>query len=119
MNSLNQKFDNIDEYVVTFPKNVQEILQKIRKIVKDASPDITEGIAYDMPTYKLNDRLVMHFAAFKKHIGLYGITMGEFREELEPLLAHRGTIQLKYSEPIPYDLVKSLVKIRVNNILSK
>ncbi|MEO6729093.1 MAG: DUF1801 domain-containing protein [Candidatus Dojkabacteria bacterium] len=113
------KFVDVDDYIKQLPNNVQEILQNIRKIVKDASSDIKEEIAYDMPTYKLNDELVLHFAAFKNHIGLYGITLGEFQEELEPLLAHRGTIQLKYSEPIPYDLVKSLVEARVKQLLNK
>lgn len=111
--------ETVDSYIARFSEDIQEILKKIRKVVLDSNPDIVEGIAYDMPSYKLDDQLVLHFAAYKKHIGLYGITLGEFKEELEPMLAHRGTIQLKYSEPIPYDLVKSLVDARIKNILTK
>ena len=107
---------SVENYVSQFPENIQEILKKISQIIKENAPGVTEEIAYDMPSYKLNGQLVMHFAAYKKHISLFGITLESFKEELAPLLHHAGTIQLSLEKPIPYDLIERLVKARLKEL---
>ena len=104
----------IDEYIKNFPKDIQEILEKIRQIVKELAPAATETIAYQIPTFKLNKNLV-HFAAFKDHIGLYPTPSGttKFAKELAPYKHAKGSIQFQLNEPIPYDLIKKIVAFRV------
>ncbi|MGE5845223.1 MAG: iron chaperone, partial [Ignavibacteria bacterium] len=69
------KFETIDEYIKTFPEDVQKILQKIRETIKEAAPGAEEAISYQMPTFKLNGNLV-HFAGYKNHIGFYPTPSG-------------------------------------------
>lgn len=108
-------FKNIDEYIATFPNNVQIILQELRQAIKDAAPEAKEAISYQMPTYKLNGNLV-HFAAWKNHIGFYPggpSAIEAFKKELSPFKQSKGTIQFPTDKPIPFDLVKKIVKFRV------
>jgi uncharacterized protein YdhG (YjbR/CyaY superfamily) len=104
----------IDEYIAGFPTEIQEILQKIRTVIKTAAPDATEKISYQMPTFFLSGNLV-HFAAFKKHIGLYPTPSGveAFQEELAPYVKAKGSIQFPLDKPIPYDLISQIVAYRV------
>src|SRR5829696_5772324 len=108
----------IDEYIADFPPNVQEILQKIRVIVKEVAPDAQEAIKYRMPTFTLKGNLV-HFAAFKNHIGFYPAPQGieEFKEELSAYKGAKGSVQLPYDKPIPFDLISRIVQFRVKNNL--
>jgi uncharacterized protein YdhG (YjbR/CyaY superfamily) len=104
----------IDEYIANFPQDIQEILEKIRTVIKDAAPNAEEKISYQMPTFFLNGNLV-HFAAFKKHIGLYPTPSGveEFQQELSPYLKAKGSIQFPLDKPIPYDLIGKITAFRV------
>jgi uncharacterized protein YdhG (YjbR/CyaY superfamily) len=110
----------IDEYIAGFPPEVQEILQKIRMIVREAAPDAEEKISYQMPTFYLHGNLV-HFAAFKNHIGFYPVPSGieAFKEELSKYEGGKGSVQFPLSQPIPYDLVSRIVKFRVKENLEK
>lgn len=110
----------IDEYIQQFPKDVQEILQEFRKIIQEEAPDAKETISYGLATFKLNGNLV-HFGAFKEHIGFYPVPSGieAFRKELAPYIKGKGTIQFQLNEPIPYDLVRKIVKYRVIENLKK
>ena len=110
----------IDEYIKQFPEGIQSILEKIRKTIRKAAPDATETISYQMPTFKLNGNLV-HFAAFKNHIGFYPVPSGieAFKEELLPYIAGKGTLRFPLGEPIPYDLIEKVVAYRVKENLSK
>ena len=83
MQAPKKQFKTIDEYVATFPQNVQEILQELRQTIKDSAPNAKETISYQIPTFKLNGNLV-HFAAYKNHIGFYPTSSGikEFQKEL-------------------------------------
>ena len=110
----------IDEYIAGFPKDIQAILQKIRKIVKKAAPDAQEKISYQMPTFYLNGNLV-HFAAFKHHIGFYPTPSGtaKFQKEISKYKAAKGSIQFPLDEPIPYDLITKIVEFRVKENLAK
>jgi uncharacterized protein YdhG (YjbR/CyaY superfamily) len=111
---------NIDEYIAKFPIEVQEKLQKIRKIVRDAAPEATEKISYQMPTFYLYGNLV-HFAAYKKHIGFYPTPSGitSFDEELAPYKRAKGSVIFPLDKPIPYDLIDKIVRFRVAENLQK
>lgn len=107
-------YKDIDAYIATFPEDVQVILEKIRKTIHEAAPDATEAISYQMPTFKLNGNLV-HFAAYKKHIGFYPTPNGVsgFKEELSKYPTSKGAVQFPLDRPIPYDLIKRIVEYRV------
>jgi uncharacterized protein YdhG (YjbR/CyaY superfamily) len=110
----------IDEYIAIFPPDVQELLQQVRKTIKEAAPGAEETIKYQMPTFTLKGNLV-HFGAFKKHIGFYPVPSGieAFAEELAPYRTGKGSIQFPFDEPIPYDLITKVVKFRVEENLRK
>jgi uncharacterized protein YdhG (YjbR/CyaY superfamily) len=112
------QYGTIDEYIKTFPENVQVILEKMRQTIRDAAPGAVEAISYQMPTFKLNGRNLVHFAAFKGHIGFYPIPSGieAFKEELSPYKQGKGSVQFPLDKPIPYDLVERIVKYRVKEI---
>jgi uncharacterized protein YdhG (YjbR/CyaY superfamily) len=114
MESNSKTLTTIDEYIAGFPKNIQVILQKIRQTIKDAAPEAEEAIAYQMPTFKLKGNLV-HFAAFKNHIGFYPIPSGieRFKAELSVYKQGKGSVQFPLDKPIPYDLIKRIVEFRV------
>lgn len=113
-------FQTIDEYIAMFPKELQEKLQTLREVIKTAAPQAGEKISYQMPTFTLNGNLV-HFAAFKNHIGFYPTPSGitAFDEELSRYKKAKGSIQFPIDEPIPYDLVEKIVHFRVEENLNK
>lgn len=110
----------VDDYIAGFPETTQSILQKIRSIIRETVPDAEEVIAYQMPTYRLHGNLV-HFAAFKHHIGLYPTPSGveAFQDELEPFQHAKGSIRFPLDQPIPYALIRKIVAFRVNEMLIK
>jgi uncharacterized protein YdhG (YjbR/CyaY superfamily) len=114
MNTNTNSPQNVDDYIAGFPTDIQDILQKIRSIIREIVPDAEEVISYQMPTYRLHGNLV-HFAAFKQHIGLYPTPTGvdAFKEELKPYKHAKGSIQFPLDEPIPYDLIRQIVAFRV------
>ena len=120
MATQKKKFETIDEYIETFPEDVQGILQELRQTIRAAAPQAKEAISYQMPTFKLNGNLV-HFAAYKKHIGFYPAPSGieAFKEELAPYKTSKGAIQFPIEQPIPYDLVSKIVQFRVSEQLNK
>lgn len=111
---------NIDEYIADFPPDVQEILQKIRLTIRKAAPKAEETIKYRMPTFTLNGNLV-HFAAFKKHIGFYPTPTGtkEFQKELSIYKGAKGSVQFPLDQRIPYGLISKIVKFRAKENLAK
>ena len=110
----------IDEYIAGFPPEVQAILQKIRLTIKKAAPDAEETISYQMPTFTLHGNLV-HFAAFKKHIGFYPVPTGieQFKKELAVYQQGKGSVQFPLDQPIPYGLISKIVKFRVKENAAK
>jgi uncharacterized protein YdhG (YjbR/CyaY superfamily)/uncharacterized protein YndB with AHSA1/START domain len=114
------QFKTIDEYIQSFPENVQVILEKIRQTIRKAAPEATEAIGYQMPAFKLNGNLVW-FAAFKNHIGVYPIPSGlkAFKEEVSPYVAGKGTLRFPLDKPVPYDLIEKIVMFRVKENLAK
>ena len=111
---------SIEEYILQFPTNIQEILQMLRKVINEAAPDIQEKISYQMPTFVLHGNLV-HFAAFKNHIGFYPTpsAINAFKDELSKFKGGKGSVQFPIDEPIPYELISSIVKFRVAENLIK
>ena len=114
------KAETIDEYVATFSPEVRAILEKIRLTIGTAAPDADEAISYRMPTFKQNGVLV-HFAAFKNHIGLYPPIHGDARleEAISPYAGEKGNLRFPLDQPIPYDLIERIVKFKVKVNLAK
>ena len=111
---------DIAEYIASFPSDVQKILEKIRATIRKAAPDAEEAISYQIPTFRLNGNLV-HFAAYKNHIGLYPAPRGneKFKEELAAYAGGKGTVQFPLDKPIPYDLISRIVRFRVEESLKR
>jgi uncharacterized protein YdhG (YjbR/CyaY superfamily) len=111
---------NIDEYIAAFPSETQEILEQVRQTIKKAAPNAKEKISYAIPTFTLNGNLV-HFAAFKNHIGFYAMPSGNeaFQEELSSYKSGKGSIQFPLDKPIPLDLITKIVNFRVTENLEK
>ncbi len=105
---------SIDEYILQYPQEIQEILNTIRKVIKDSAPNAEEKISYGMPTFALNGNLV-HFAAYKNHIGFYPSSSGisSFQQELSEYKTSKGAVQFPIGKPIPYELISQIVKFRV------
>ncbi len=110
----------IDEYISAYPPDVQEKLEKIRAVIRANAPAAQEKISYQMPTFYLNGNLV-HFAAFKNHIGFYPTPTGieEFASELAKYKGAKGSVQFPLSEDPPYDLIARMVRFRVQESLNK
>ena len=111
---MKNRYSTIDEYIEVFPDNIRAILENIRNTVRTAAPEATEAIAYQMPTFKLRGNLV-HFAAFKNHIGFYPTPSGieAFKQEIAQYKWAKGSVQFPLSKPIPYDLIARIVQYRV------
>lgn len=111
---------NIDEYIGGFPNDVQEILEKVRMTIQEAAPDAKEKISYSMPAFEQNG-IVVYFAAFKNHIGLYALPSGheQFKEALSKYKSGKGSVQFPLSQPMPFDLITKIVKFRVQENLEK
>jgi uncharacterized protein YdhG (YjbR/CyaY superfamily) len=121
MATSRKKFESIDEYIITFPKNVQDILEVLRKVIRESAPDADETISYGMPTFKLNGKNLVHFAAHKKHIGFYPTPSGldAFKKELSHYNTSKGSVQFPIDKPIPFDTVEKIVIFRVKENLMK
>ena len=116
-----EKFETMDRYIESFPENVQSVLEKLRTTVQEAAPEAVESISYDMPTFKLNGERLVYFSAWKNHIGLYSIPEGNeaFRKELSPYAGEKGSLRFPLDKPIPYDLLKKIVMLRMKEIRQK
>ena len=114
MDGKDAQFKTIDEYIKASPKDVQSILQRLRLTIQKAAPEAVETISYQMPTFKLNGKGLVYFAAFKNHIGFYPIPSGieAFKKELSRYKQGKGSVQFPIDKPIPYDLVRRIVRFR-------
>ena len=107
---------DIDEYISGFPPGVQKMLQQIRTTIHKAAPDAEEAISYQIPTFRLNGNLI-HFAAYKQHIGLYPAPREhpDFKDELSAYAGGKGTVQFPLDRPVPLDLIRRIVRFRIKN----
>ena len=114
MKSSNVNFGSIDEYIASFPKDVQQIMEQLRATIKAAAPEAGEKISYNMPTFTLNGTYLVYFAGWKNHIAFYGAPRGnaEFKEELSTYETGKGTLQFPFDKPMPLDLITKIVKFR-------
>ncbi|WP_313561721.1 iron chaperone [Ruminiclostridium cellobioparum] len=105
--------ETVDEYILQFDKDIRQILQQIRQCIKEAAPEAAEKISYGMPTFTLHGNLV-HFAAYKKHIGFYPTPSGieAFKDELSVYKGAKGSVQFPADRPMPFELIGRIVKFR-------
>jgi uncharacterized protein YdhG (YjbR/CyaY superfamily) len=114
------KFDNIDDYIASFPHETKLILEQLRLTIRKAAPDAKETINYGIPTFTLKGNLV-HFAAFKNHVGFYPTPSGieAFKKELSVYEGAKGSVKFPISELLPFDLIRKIVEFRVKEGLEK
>ncbi|MBI5304943.1 MAG: DUF1801 domain-containing protein [Chloroflexi bacterium] len=108
-------FNSIGEYIATFPEEIQKILEELRATIKAAAPDAEEKIAYQMPTFDLNGRHLVHFSAWKNHIGMYPIPAGNkaFKKEISQYEGAKSSLNFPIDKPLPLKLISKTVKFRV------
>ncbi len=113
--------DEVGNYILQFPENVQEILNKLRKLIKEIAPEAVESMAYGMPAYKLNKKPLVYYAAYPKHLGFYATPTGhaKFMVELSKFKQGKGSVQFPLDQPVPFDLIERIVKFRVEENKSK
>ena len=111
---------DIDGYIAMFTPDVQAVLNRVRLTIRNAAPNAKEAISYKIPAFKL-DGVLVYFAAFKNHIGLYPPVRGDAKLEraVSPYAGEKGNLRFPYDRPIPYDLIESIVKFRVEQNLTK
>jgi uncharacterized protein YdhG (YjbR/CyaY superfamily) len=107
--------DSIDEYLAGFPPATRVVLEELRGIIRAAAPDATETISYAIPTFDLNGRHLVHFAGYPGHVGFYPTGKGveAFKDELTAYKGGKGSVQFPLSVPLPVDLIRRIVRHRV------
>jgi uncharacterized protein YdhG (YjbR/CyaY superfamily) len=110
-----KKVGSIDEYIKTFPKDVQRVLQDVRETIRKAAPEAMETISYRIPTFKLDGKYLVYFAGFKTHVGVYPAPKGDgaFQKRIARYRSGKATIRFALDEPIPHGLLGKIVKFRI------
>jgi len=113
--------NSIDEYIAEFPPETQKVLQEVRALIRASALGATETISYAIPTFDLNGRHLVHFAGYEKHIGFYptGSGVEAFKEELQPYKRGKGSVQFPLGQPLPTDLIRRIVELRVEENTGK
>ena len=109
------KFESVDEYIASQAETVQGVLKRVRSTIRKAVPRAEEMISYQMPTYKLAGRLVLHFAGWKQHYSLYPVTdhiVAAFQDHHARYEIRKSTIRFPLSEPVPVKLIERIAKLR-------
>ncbi len=108
-------FATVDDYITSFPEDVQPILQRVRDTVRGAAPGAEETISYGMPTITLDGRYLVYFAGWKNRISLYPAPAGNdsFERQIAPYRASKGTLKFPLRKPVPYDLIEQVVQLLV------
>jgi uncharacterized protein YdhG (YjbR/CyaY superfamily) len=117
---VKNEYKSVDEYIKSFPDNIQVLLKKIRATILKSAPQAIESISYSMPAYKTNGKPLVYFAAFKNHIGFYATPTGhsEFKSELSNYKQGKGSVQFPLNKPIPYDLIARIVEFKaIQNVV--
>lgn len=111
-------YTSMAEYLENWPKEIVEILTKIKSVITEVAPDAVESISYNMPGYKLHKKPLVYYAAFKNHIGFYALPSGNiaFQKELSKYKTGKGSIQFPLDQDIPYDLIRQIVTFRVAEV---
>lgn len=106
---------NVDEYIASFPKETQLVLEQVRETIKKTAPEAEEVISYAIPTFKLNGKALIHYAGYKNHIGLYPAPEGDeaFNNTIAGYKSGQSTIQFPLDKPMPLDLITQITKLRL------
>lgn len=120
MNAEQNLIREVDEYISKFPDEIGDILKRLREVIRQNAPNAKEAMSYGVPAFQLKGNLVL-YAAFKNHIGLYPTpsAIKEFKKELVNYETSEGTIKFQLNKPLPFDLIKRIVRFRVNENLKK
>ena len=114
-------FTTVDEYIATFPEDVQAILARVRSTIRKAVPDAEEMISYQIPAYKLNGAPVLYLAGWKQHLSLYPASdqlVEALKDELAPFKVEKATIRFPLSQPVPVTLIERIAKLRADEVRS-
>jgi uncharacterized protein YdhG (YjbR/CyaY superfamily) len=116
---MTKQFATVDEYIGSFPEDVQDVLGKIRLTIRNAAPAAGERISYQIPAFTIDGRDLIYVAAWKKHIGLYPVSIADeaLEKELAPYRTEKATLKFPLGKPIPYELVERLVMLRLEQRL--
>lgn len=120
--AMRSSAQTVDEYIAEAPEEIRPLLEQMRKIIRSAvPPEATETISYAIPTFDLAGRHLVHFAGFKSHIGFYptGSGFAAFAEEFAPYKSGKGSVQLPLDQPLPEELLKRVVRYRVEMVLEQ
>jgi uncharacterized protein YdhG (YjbR/CyaY superfamily) len=115
---MSLKYKTVDEYIASFPAEIREKLETMRGLVKKIVPQAVEEISYQMPTFELDGKNLIHFAAFKNHIGVYPTPkpIVEFEKDLEKYKTAKGSIQLPLTGELPLEIITKILKFRINEV---
>lgn len=118
MAATKKQVTTIDQYIAQFSPKIQKLLTKLRKIIKEIAPTAEETIAYGIPSFKLDKTYLVHFAAYKSHLGFYPTSSGikHFQSNIAKYRHSTGTVQFPLDQPIPFELIRKIIKYRVNFI---
>ena len=113
---------SVDEYIAGFPAETRKLLEELRALIRSVAPEVTERISYGIPTFDLEGHYLVYIAGFKKHVSLYPVTAdltAALGEEVEPYKKGKGTVQFPLGQPLPTDLIRRIVELRVEARLGK
>ena len=115
MNSKKISFKSMDEYIGTFPEDLQKTLEELRETIKAAAPEAEETISYNIPTFKMNGKYLIYFAGWKSHISLYPIPVGSevFNKQIAKYAEGKGTLKFPIDKPLPLKLITKIVKLKL------
>ena len=116
-----KSFESVDEYIKFYPNDVQEMLEKLRTLIKKNAPKAVETISYGMPAYKINGKPLVYFAAFKKHIGLYATPSAQaaFSQKLSTYKQGKGSVQFPLNKALPMELIEQIIQFKIKEIQQK
>lgn len=111
----------MDEFISKYPPKVQTILQRIRSVIHKSAPGAEEAMSYGIPTFRLNGKNLVHFSAFKEHIGFYPTPSGiaKFKKELSAYEGAKGSVKFPLNKPIPYALIGKITQYRVKEVMGE
>lgn len=112
---MKSRIASVDEYIATFPENVQKIMEQLRATIKKAAPEAGEKISYGIPTFTLNGKYLIYFAGWKHHISIYPIPTGSdaFNKEVSQYVTGKGTLKFPLDKPLPLKLITKIVKLKI------
>ena len=121
MKSTKTQFHSIDEYIGTFPEDVQKILEELRATIRATAPGAIETISYNIPTFTLNGKYLIYFAGWKNHISLYPIPTGSeaFNKQIAKFAEGKGTLKFPLDKPLPLKLITNIVKLKLAENLKR